>query len=144
MVAKDLSEQKKGNFILIVGAGQTQYYYVNSFSQEGDTMRFYDTDDFLIYCCRVAEAQWALVSARSVGLATEADLVRFSREEHKSEAKFLEDLDPEAYKRAKDLIASGRVALDEEGQMVMLPQGAQPRAPRSPEEEERLKTGQYL
>lgn len=143
-MAKDLSEQKKANFILIVGAAQTQYYYVDSFQQFEDTIRFFDGEDDLVYMCRVTEGNWAVVASDSVGLATEADLVRFSREEHKSEAKFLEDLDPEAYKKAKDLIASGRVAVDEEGQVVMLPAGGPTRLPRTPEEEERLKTGQYL
>lgn len=148
MVAKDLSEQPPSSFVLIVGSQATNYYSVQSFSQDGDTMRFYDADDFLVYCCRV-DAQWALVARSAVGLVTEADLIKFTKDDHKAEADFMRELDPETFKKVEDMMAQGLIGRDEDGQMVIVrPQagggGMPSREPRNPEEEARLKTGQYL
>ncbi len=142
-MAKDLSDQKPGNFILIVGSEHPQYYYVNEFQQFEDTMRFFDREGDLVYMCRVEAGSWAVVSTHVTGTISEADMVRFTKEEHSAEREFIKNLDPEAYRKAEEMFASGRVGMTEEGQVVMLPEGAA-KPKRTPEEEAALKTGQYI
>ncbi len=144
-MSKDLGEQPNSKFVLIVGSGPTNYYAIDAMYQEGAMMCF-ELAGEVVYACRAQEGSWAVVNRSVVGLATEADYLRFAKEDHKRETEFMRSLDPEAFKKVEEMMAKGMIGMDEEGQMVMMaPKAGMPsREPRSPEEEARLKTGQYL
>lgn len=106
-------------------------------------MRFY-LGERLVYMCRATEGQWALISREACGVVKESDLITFTKKDHEAETEFYKNLDPEAFKRAEELMAKGMLGQTEDGSIVMLPQEGGIKPKRSPEEEARLKTGQYL
>lgn len=150
VAVKDLSEQPESSHVLIVTVPERMptYFAVSSWTQMGDTMRFF-LGPQMVYMCRARETTWAVIAREATHTLTEKEMIIDAKVDSEAEHKFYKELDPEAYRKAEELLASGLIGQlgDSDGgrRVVMLdsPNPQNPKA-RTPEEDARLKTGQYL
>jgi hypothetical protein len=91
----DLSEQKKADYILIVGGiGGRAYYYIDAWFQKGGNMVFMK-DSKVLYECR-QEGQWGVIRADITETFTNEDMIRLSKKESDQVEALQKELEPPA------------------------------------------------
>ena len=106
----DLSEQPKGEYILITGGmPKPVYYFVDGYYLRGENVIcFYrkspDDREINVYTCRVREGLWALAATDAVHQVTKEDYVRHMSQDGKDTTRVLETIDPEAFAEAEKLV----------------------------------------